>query len=535
MSTVPLIVLTSVNLVLCLLLGGGTRTGHLSDTVLQALSIPTLLLAILHAASHTMSVTLRRALLLALAVVAIPLAQLVPLPPSIWADLAGRAPLVEAFGFIGKDLPWLPLTVSQHATWSSLVALVPALAVFLATTQLGFHDRRRLTLALLGAGLASVFLGLLQVAQGPLSPLRFFEITNPSEAVGFFANRNHFSALLYCLLMLAAAWAVDAVHSRAGLAPRFKYSGQAILPLLASFTILVAVIAGQTIARSRAGLFLTIVALCAAALLARPQREGQPGASSRATATRLIMGAVMLAAMFAVQFSLYRIAERFTADPLEDSRIDFAENTTAAAKAYMPWGSGLGTFVPVYGMFERPETVMAGTYANHAHNDVLELWLESGAPGLIVMALFLVWLIARALQVWWLAPAWGHAIDRDLARASSVIVALVIIHSFVDYPLRTSAMMGVFACAAAMLVPPPRHRIHGPGLAGERTERPEPAVTPASGSGMLRGVPWPASPEAGAAPDEDATSTEAARRPGAGKRWGEGIDWPEAWRKPSDK
>jgi len=534
-STVPLLVLTIVNLVLCLLLGGGTRAGHLSDSVLQALSIPTLLLAITHAASHDMSSTLRRALLLVLAVIAIPLAQLVPLPPSIWAALPGRAPLVEAFGFIGKELPWLPLTVSAHATWSSLLSLVPGLAVFLSTTQLGYHDRRRLTLALLAAGLASVFLGLLQVAQGPQSPLRFFEITNPSEAVGFFANRNHFSALLYCLLMLAAAWAVDAVHSRAELAPRFKYSGEAILPLLASFTMLVAVIAGQTIARSRAGLLLTIVALCGAALLARPQQGSQSGQSSRATATRLIMGAVVVAVVFAVQFSLYRIAERFAADPLEDARIFFAQNTTAAAKAYMPWGSGLGTFVPVYGMFERPETAMGNTYANRAHNDLLELWLEAGAPGLIVMALFLIWLISRALQVWWLAPGWGHRIDRDLARASTVILALVIAHSFVDYPLRTSAMMAVFAFAAALLVPPPGHRAHGPEPAGERNEPPERAVGPEGGSGLSRGVAWPPVSEAGAAPDQDLKAIGAPTPPGAGKRWGEAIEWPEAWRKPSDK
>jgi hypothetical protein len=38
---------------------------------------------------------------------------------------------------------------------------------------------------------------LLQVAQGPRL-LRLFAVTNLSEAVGFFANRNHFAALLFC-------------------------------------------------------------------------------------------------------------------------------------------------------------------------------------------------------------------------------------------------------------------------------------------------------------------------------------------------
>ena len=50
-------------------------------------------------------------------------------------------------------------------------------------------------------GIIGVFVGLFQVAGGPESPLRYFEITNPTEAVGFFANRNHFAALLYCLIL----------------------------------------------------------------------------------------------------------------------------------------------------------------------------------------------------------------------------------------------------------------------------------------------------------------------------------------------
>ena len=46
----------------------------------------------------------------------------------------------------------------------------------------------------------------------------------------------------------------------------------------------------------------------------------------------------------------------------------------------MPVGAGLGTFVPVYAMFEKPEQVSL-FYVNRAHNDVLELWLETGVAG----------------------------------------------------------------------------------------------------------------------------------------------------------
>ena len=58
--------------------------------------------------------------------------------------------------------------------------------------------------------LIGAFLGILQVAQGPTSALRFYQFTNPNEAVGFFANRNHFAALVNVLILLTAAWAVEA-------------------------------------------------------------------------------------------------------------------------------------------------------------------------------------------------------------------------------------------------------------------------------------------------------------------------------------
>ena len=143
--------------------------------------------------------------------------------------------------------------------------------------------------------------------------------------------------------------------------------------------------------------------------------------------------------------------ERFVIDPLEDARLPFARNTVEAALAYMPFGSGLGTFVPVYAMFEKPEDTMADVYANHAHNDVLELWLNAGAMGLVLVGMFVVWLVLRSIEIWRSAPPEGASeLDWTLARAATIVVALLVVHSLLDYPLRTGAMMAVmaFACCA---------------------------------------------------------------------------------------
>src|SRR5262249_28011008 len=242
----------TVTLVASLLLGGGTRGGFLSDAVLQLLSI-VLLVAALWRSAPTVTRQMRWAMGYCLIVVLVPLLQLVPLPPSLWTALPGREAEIASFQVLGRDLPWMPISLSPTATWLSLLSLIPPLAIFLGTIRLNYRERRLLSLVLLAVGMVSVFVGLLQVAQGPSSPLRLFEYPNGPEAVGFFANRNHFAALLYCLTLFAAAWAVSSTLD-AGDVDR---AGLKIVAIAASFTVLVVLIAAQAMARSRAGLGLT--------------------------------------------------------------------------------------------------------------------------------------------------------------------------------------------------------------------------------------------------------------------------------------
>ena len=160
-------------------------------------------------------------------------------------------------------------------------------------------------------------------------------------------------------------------------APQKKWEQASIVPVAASFTVLVTLVAAQTMARSRAGLLLSIIALFGALALAFAERRRGEAAGGVGPA-RLLMGATAVAVIFAAQFALYRIMQRFTTDPLEDARLMFAATTLTAAKAYLPFGSGFGTFVPVYALFEKPEDALLNTYVNRAHNDIAEVWLEGG-------------------------------------------------------------------------------------------------------------------------------------------------------------
>ena len=498
--------------VCCLLLGGGTRAGFISDAITQLAAVPLLLASLWRLIDLPSLKLMRWAIAFCAAIVLVPLVQLVPLPPEVWTALPNHEPVAAAFGLLQQDPPWMPISVAPRATVLSALSLPPPVAIFLAMLSLGNPERRLMSLFVLGVGILSVVVGLNQIAQGPASGLRFYAQTSFADAVGFFANRNHFAALLYAVMLIAAAWAVEAAVAFEN--GRRSREGGGTVALAATFTVMVALVAAQAMARSRAGLGLTIVALAGTFALAFLDRRNETGF----TPDRLLLGAVGLAIMFASQFALYRILERFSPDQLEDTRLTFARNTIEAAKAYMPFGSGMGTFVPVYAMYENPADALIDAYVNRAHNDILELWLEAGVFGLILMGLFLAWL-ARAAWVLWRPEGAGAAgIDLLLARAATLIVALLAAHSFVDYPLRTGAMMALMAFACGLLVAPPVR-------AGDEEEPPkrrprkrqhEPAESTAAPAAQRPRTPVsaPAAPPVG----------------GTGGQWGQGIQWPEEWR-----
>src|SRR5262245_23888175 len=222
-------------IVASLVLGGGTHSGFLSDAILQLVAIPLLLVALWRLLQIPLTKQMRVALFFCLASIAIPLIQLIPLPPWLWTALPGREPAVEVFELLGDKLSWMPISLSPNATWISALSLMPPIAIFLGTMLSSYRERRWLSLVFLAVGVVSVFLGLLQVAQGPKSHLRFFAYTNLTEAVGFFANRYHLAVLLYALLMFAAAWTVHAAVAVGKNRQGRGYDTAAIVAIIGAF------------------------------------------------------------------------------------------------------------------------------------------------------------------------------------------------------------------------------------------------------------------------------------------------------------
>ncbi|HEX8525609.1 O-antigen ligase family protein, partial [Allosphingosinicella sp.] len=150
------------------------------------------------------------------------------------------------------------------------------------------------------------------------------------------------------------------------------------------------------------------------------------------------------------------LSEKLSGQPT--SRAHIASTTIEGIGAFAPLGSGLGTYQDAYRAFDDPNRV-SREFTNHAHNDYLEVAFELGIPGLLVVLAFIAWWAIRSRDVW-RADFEGAG----LARAGSAIVFIVLLHSIVDYPIRTSAIAALFALACGWLIPysPPLDRAARP-------------------------------------------------------------------------
>ena len=140
---------------------------------------------------------------------------------------------------------------------------------------------------------------------------------------------------------------------------------------------------------------------------------------------------------------------------------------------------------------------MIAAFANRAHDDPAELFLETGLIGAGLGLLFLAWFGRRVVAVWKRQQPDNFSPQVLLERASSLIVALLLLHSLVDYPLRTSALGAVFALFCAVLAAPVAILPVEPPKPRQRRER----------------------LKAEALPTEE---------------WSDDVDWPDSWQKKGD-
>lgn len=357
--------------------------------------------------------------------------QFIPLPPALWTLPGGREPIAAIDREVFGHLLWRPISINTEATWQTSAFLIPFLAAYLAFRS-GDGARRSAMIRGVAVGFAlAVALGLLQLAG--LDFLHPFPIEADNQyGNGFFTNHNHQATFV---LMGAVLLASHGRLSGKG-AVDGKLIGLAATAALATFA-----------SGSRAGFALMAgTALVGAIfwLITRPRPAGERGPALRPMAWAFGAAAVLTAVVSAIVIG----ADRYTLGRkglMDDQRLEIAPIAWRAIGQFWPTGSGFGTFQTPYRQVE-PIEALRFLDVTHAHDDLLEALIEGGLPVLILI-------IALTVRI---AILTGRALRTREARnlgiaATGLALAIPLVHSLVDYPLRTMAVAVLFAVALASL------------------------------------------------------------------------------------
>ncbi len=365
-----------------------------------------------------------------IASLALPLIQIIPLPEAVWTALPSRDLVAQSLEMTGQPGGWMPLSLDPYRTLLAFSALVTPLAVLVSGWALSRHQLLTLGWVIVGLGAATVLLGLAQLGAPDAGATVFGSRWRGNVLLGTFANRNTTGLFLTFALGLAALLPAPRPHP-------------AVLPIRLSLCILLVV--AVLLTQSRTALVLTAIPLSLGALkefsAIRKQRSASRGSVAIAlgAATLVIIGTGAL--LVTAPGRVSDVLERFEAK--DDPRRFIWDDATYTAGRYWPIGTGQGTFDEVFQVDESLEN-LTQRRAGRAHNDYIELAIESGMAGLVLAAAWLLlvgWMSwrARLSSLRW--TAWG----------ASGFLLCIALQSITDYPLRNQTILAFGGFALLLL------------------------------------------------------------------------------------
>lgn len=367
-------------------------------------------------------------ILLALTI-GLPLVQLVPLPPALWQTLPGRELVREAHAVAGLGDIWFPASLDRGRTLVALFGTLAPGAIIAIGMTLDRAGMLKLAQTALALVMISLIAGIIQLSSGNTAGMIQGDAHVQSVLYGQFANRNSTGLMFVCSIPLLA-----------GLALATRRTDRAIVA-----TVLGSLLAlGTFLTQSRSSMvILAIVLIVLVPYLLRVFLARRPEADRTARRSwgwiSLGMGLLMAAAASLSFVAGGRVAQSIERFQLLDSdRPEMWEDGIYAARQYWPIGSGTGTFDEVFQVHESLEYISPRT-AGRAHNDFIELAIESGLGGLALMVGWLAWCGHAALRT-------GPPEERRLRLMAGLAAVCFPIQSVLDYPLRsqtTLALAGV--------------------------------------------------------------------------------------------
>lgn len=417
--------------ILVFVTGGSSQAHGWTDVAAQLLALPLLGWGLWRLADQPASRVRSWGLAAMAAVALLPWLQLLPLPAGWWLAAPARAALAQDLATAGVPAFAHTWSLTPAATLRSALSLLPALALFAWVLGSDVRTQRRLLVLCVALPIASLVLGFLQLGAPQDSLLNPYPQWAPAMG-GTFANPNHQGTAMLVGLGVCLAFAVGNLGATDPATGKRRNPWPAII---AGATLLL----GLPLTNSRAAVVIGVLMLVAAPLGMAASSLRRSG-HGRTSVLSLVLSAALAAIGLSAAMGWMRV------DEIEEVRWLVRQATFALGVLHMPWGSGIGSFVPVF-QHAFPEALLMPTYINAAHNDYAQVWLEGGALGVLV-ALVCLAVLANAMIAYMRAP--GR--NRSLLWSGLLGIFAVLAHAGADYALRTPALMSVAALLAALVV-----------------------------------------------------------------------------------
>jgi len=375
---------------------------------------------------------------LLLALFALVLFQLVPLPPSVL-----RLVSPGSFSFYADPLlvplaAWRPISVSPPDTLRGLAFLAAFSLLYLAVVREMAEApwRRRLLLTVVGVGVALTVVAFVQAASP--EPRRIYGLWRPRwdwAVFGPYVNRNHFAGYLVMAAPVAIGFALEAIarlraawgRRRRGWLLLGEREGNAVLRWSA---VVMVIVAGLLASGSRGG----VSAFALAALLL-------PLASRHRRRTALAL--CVLIGLGLAWIGVSDILSAFEVRGVKGSRIDLWRDMLPMVPRFPLFGDGWNAFATAFPWYQ---TVWKTDWIGEAHNDYLQVLIDGGVVGAALVAALVAVVLRRAF-----ARATRSPLDLGL---SGALVGLAL-HGLVDFNGQIPANAVTWIAFAALAVAPP--------------------------------------------------------------------------------
>lgn len=417
--------------ILVFVTGGSSQAHGWTDVAAQLLALPLLGWGLWRLADQPASRVRSWGLVAMAAVALLPWLQLLPLPAAWWLVAPARAALAQDLAVAGVTTYAHTWSLTPAATLRSALSLLPALALFAWVLGSDVRTQRRLLVLCVALPIASLVLGFLQLGAPQDSLLNPYPQWAPAMG-GTFANPNHQGTAMLIGLGVCLAFAVGNLGATDPATGKRRNPWPAII---AGATLLL----GLPLTNSRAAVVIGVLMLVAAPLgmaAASLRRSGH----GRSSALALVLSAALAAIGLSAAMGWMKV------DEIEELRWIIRQATFALGMLHLPWGSGIGSFVPVFQQ-AFPESLLRPQYINAAHNDYAQVWLEGGLGGLLVALACLAALGGALLS--YLRDRGGN---RRLLWSGLLGIFALLAHAGADYALRTPALMATAALMAGLVV-----------------------------------------------------------------------------------